>query len=223
MNTTRKEIIIHSLKTVLGLELFAFAVYLMIQVDIGLQPWDIFTQGIADKIGTLYGNVQTVISVILVLIDVFILKEKIGIGTLLDAALVGKSVDLFNWIGIIPKMEGMLVLRILIFIAGLFLAGIGQYIYITQGLSTGPRDSFQIGLTKKLKKFSVGTVNIFIMVTVAVLGVLLGGPFGIGTFIGAIGMGTVQNIVFGIAGFDPKILTHQDVITSVRILLGKEK
>lgn len=172
-NTTRKEIIIHSLKVILGLEIFAIAIYIMIQADIGLQPWDIFTQGIADKIGTLYGNVQTAISIILVLIDIFLLKEKIGIGTLLDAAIVGKSVDLFAYLKLIPEMNGSYVLRIAVFIFALFLAAIGQYIYILQGLSAGPRDSFQIGLTKKLGKFSVGTVNIFIQVTVAIAGYCL--------------------------------------------------
>lgn len=220
-NNTRTEIIIHSLKVIFGLEVFAVAIYFMIQADIGLQPWDIFTQGIADKIGTLYGNVQTAISVILVLIDIFVLKEKIGIGTLLDAAIVGKSVDLFAYLNIVPKMSGSYILRIAVFIFALFLAGIGQYIYILQGLSAGPRDSFQIGLTKKLRKFSIGTVNIFIQVTVAVAGILLGGPLGIGTILGALGMGIVQNIVFGVMKFDPKELEHQDVITSFKILVKK--
>ncbi len=223
MNATRKQILLNSLKVVLGLELFAFAIYMMMQANIGLQPWDIFTRGLSDRIGTLYGNVQTAISVVLVLIDIFILKEKIGIGTILDAALVGKSVDLFNWLKIIPLMNGNIVLRIVVFIAGLLIAGLSQYIYIAQGLSAGPRDSFQIGLTKKLKRFSVGTVNIFIQFTVATLGIILGGPLGIGTFLGAFGMGLAQNLVFGIFKFDPKVLTHQDVITSLRILLNKER
>ena len=223
MNVTRKQILLNSLKVVLGLELFAFAIYMMMQANIGLQPWDIFTRGLSDRIGTLYGNVQTAISVVLVLVDVFILKEKIGIGTILDAALVGKSVDLFNWLNIIPLLNGNIALRIALFIAGLLVAGLSQYIYIAQGLSAGPRDSFQIGLTKKLKKFSVGVVNIFIQVTVAILGIFLGGPLGIGTFLGAFGMGLAQNLVFGILKFDPKELTHQDIITSFRIIFNKER
>ena len=106
MNTTRKAIFISSLNAAIGLMMFGFGVHLTIQANLGAQPWDTLFLGIAGLTGIKYGNISVMLSVVLILIDIFVLHEQIGLGTILDAFIVGKTVDLFNRLGWIPTMNG---------------------------------------------------------------------------------------------------------------------
>lgn len=137
-------------KSAFGLFLFSCGVYLTIQADIGLAPWDCLSMGAAYRIGLSYGIVHTGISILILFIDI-LLKEKIGYGTILDALLVGNYVDLIDRILSLPKCSS-LPLGCVMVVAGLLIMGYGQYFYMSAGQSCGPRDSLLIALGKRFPK-----------------------------------------------------------------------
>jgi uncharacterized membrane protein YczE len=145
------------------------------------------------------------------------MKEKIGIGMILDAVIVGKTVDLCDALELIPAQQSI-AMGVVCMLAGLVINGCGQYLYMRVGLCCGPRDSLLLGLSKKIKKVPIGAVSIMILVVVLCLGWRLGGPIGIGTVISTFLMGPIMQLVFHVLGFDPKRVENQDLVTSAKIL-----
>lgn len=221
MNRTRGEIIKHCFFAACGLATFAAGVYLTIQANIGVAPWDCFFLGIENTFGIKYGNAAVCASLFIIIIDL-LLKERIGLGTLIDAVFTGKVVDFLNWLDVVPEQESV-VMGIVLMIAGLFLNGVGQFIYMRVGLSCGPRDGLLVGLSKKLKNIPIGIVSVMILAVALFFGWILGGPIGIGTLIGAFLMGPIMHFVFKLVHFDAEAIHHQDIITSAKVLLGKNK
>ncbi len=219
MNQTRAEIIKHCFFAACGLATFATGVYLTIQANIGVAPWDCLFLGVENTFGIKYGNVAVMTSLIVILIDL-LLKERIGLGTLIDAVFTGKVVDFLDWLDIVPPQESV-ILGVLLMIAGLFLNGLGQFIYMRVALCCGPRDGMIVGLSKKLKKVPIGIVSVLILAVVLCIGWMLGGPIGIGTLIGTFLMGPIMQLVFKMVHFDAESVNHQDIFTSVKVLLGK--
>lgn len=82
-------------RLIFGLFLFAMGSFLTIQANIGLAPWDAFSMGFSNLTGMSYGNIVVITGLLIVIID-FLLKEKIGFGTIFNAILIGKFVDFFN-------------------------------------------------------------------------------------------------------------------------------
>jgi len=222
MNTTRKQVITSAFLAVPGLMLFAVGLYITIQVNLGAAPWDVFLIGMTDKLGILYGTGSVLLNIILILIDIFVLKEHIGIGTLIDAVVVGKTVDLLNYFNLLPTMSGNVLIRVLLMIVAFFFEGFGQYLYMKLGIGYGPKDTLQIGLSRRITRISVGAVNIIILAVVLIIGILLGGPFGVGSLIAPFAVGITQQIAFNVMKFDPKSVENQDLITSVMLLLKQQ-
>jgi len=220
MNNTRKEIFKNCINAGLGLFCFGFCVYCVIQANIGVGPWDVFCIGLSNTCGILYGTASIGISVVLIIIDL-LMGEKIGLGTILDAVIVGKTVDLFNWLNPIPKIENNLPLSIGIMILFFIGEGFAQYFYMKAGLSCGPRDSLQIALGKRLPMLPIGVVNIILLAVVLIIGYFLNGPIGIGTLLCPVGIGVMQDLVFKITKFDPKSVKHQSLIASLKVIFGK--
>lgn len=219
MNNTRKSILLNVLLASAGLFFFAFGVYLTIQANIGVAPWDAFNLGLVNTLGIKYGNANIAVSLIIVAVDI-LLKEKIGIGMLLDAVLVGKYVDLFNYFSIVPKQE-KLWLSLAVMAAGMFILGFAQAMYMKAALGCGPRDSMLVGLKRRTDRIPIGIISVAIMVTVTLIGWLLGGPIGIGTVICAALEGPIMQLDFRLVRFNPTGVEHQDIITSLKILSGK--
>ena len=227
MNNLHKEqnqslisILKNSLLAAFGLFGFGVGVYLTIQANIGVAPWDTFYLGINKVTGIQYGNISIAASIIIILIDVFVLKERIGIGTLLDAVVVGKTVDLMNWLNLVPAQQNIIV-GVILMLIGLFIMGFSQYLYMQAGLSCGPRDSMLVGISKKIPKVKVGYIGTAILITVFILGWLLDGPIGVGTIIAVALQGTLMQVAFNIMKFDPKDITHQNLIQSMKVIFKK--
>lgn len=134
-----RELLKKTLLAAIGLICFGAGVYLTIQANIGVAPWDALNLGLSKTFGILYGTASVGVSVILILIDL-LLKEHIGIGTILDAVLVGKTVDFLNWLDLIPSQENIWA-GIVMMLIGFFIMGLSQVIYMKAGLCCGPRDS----------------------------------------------------------------------------------
>lgn len=132
---TRRLLFKKSIVAALGLMLFSCGLYLIIQANIGVAPWDVLCFGVAWTIGVKYGTASIGISLTVVLIDV-IMKEKIGLGTLIDSVVVGKTVDLLMWLDPVPMVYDNLPLSIGMLPIAFLIMGYGQYIYMKVGFAS---------------------------------------------------------------------------------------
>lgn len=201
-----------------GLFFFAFGVYMTIQANIGVGPWDVLGQGVARQTGILYGNVLIIISLCVLAIDVF-LREPIGLGMLLDTFIVGKAVNLFNYLDVIP-LRSSLAGGIACMLAGIVLESATMYWYMGAALGCGPRDTLLVGLCKRFKRVPIGALNMAILVTCTFIGWRLGGQVGVGTLICAFLAGPILQIVFKLFKFDAAAVCHQNLMESLKVLRG---
>ena len=202
-----------------GLFFFGFGVYLTIQANIGVGPWDALHLGLAETLHVQYGTASIAMSVLIVLIDL-LLRGRIGVGMLLDALIVGKTVDLFNWLAPVQKMSGWFS-GLLLMLAGLVVEGFSLYLYMRTGLGCGPRDTLLVQLKKKLPKIPIGLISIMILAVVTLVGWKLGGPVNFGTLICAFGTGPIMQAAFHTVHFKAEDVTHQDLVTTMMILANK--
>lgn len=206
-NNTAWDIAKNSITAALGLMLFGLGVHLTIQANIGVAPWDTLNMGLSKTFGILYGTASVIVSFTIIAIDI-LLRERIGIGTVLDAIVVGKTVDLLNWLDIVPDMEDNFPVSIGMMLIGLFIMGLGQVVYMRAGLCCGPRDSLMLAINRRLKKLPVGAVSVLMMLIVLIVGWRLGGPIGIGTIICTFGIGIMMQLAFVVTRFEPKDVKH---------------
>lgn len=211
-----RSLLLRSLKAALGLVLFGFGVYMTIQANIGLAPWDALSMALADITSLSYGIITVSISVCIVVLDL-ILGEHIGIGTILDALLVGTSTDLFLQLNILPEQQNVWM-GVLLMVAGLFIMGFGQYVYMRAELCCGPRDTLMVAVGKRLRRIPIGYVEILILVAVLAAAWILGGPIGLGTLISAVGIGLAMHLVFTLLHFEPRELHHESLIDNFKSL-----
>lgn len=220
LNTTRKEVIRNMILASFGLFVFAIGVYLTIQANIGVAPWDVLNQGLTKRTGFLYGNVMIMVSLTVILLDV-LMKEPIGMGMLLDTLVVGKTVDLMNYLNLV-KPRQTLWGGVLLLIAGIFLLAVGMRIYMALGLGCGPRDTFLVALCKRFPKLSIGALNVIMWATVTVIGWFLGGQVGLGTIVSVAAMGPVLNTLCKLTRFNAADVVHQNLLKTLKILITGE-
>jgi len=217
-NRTVGAILLHMLLAAASLFVNGFGLYLTIRANIGAAPWDVLNLGISKTFGILYGTASISVSVTILLIDI-LLKEPIGIAMFIDAVVVGKAVDFFNWIDPIPPCT-VLWTSIPLMIAGLFVVAYTQYTYMIASLGCGPRDTLMVGLAKRVRRVPIGVVSIVILGTATLIGWLLGGPVGIGTLICAFGAGPIMQLAFRSVRFDATSIRHQRLRDSARVIAG---
>jgi len=172
-----------------GLTLYGFSLTLLLRADLGLDPWDVFHQGLADTIGLSLG--RTIVLTSFAVLALWIpLHERPGIGTVANAVLVGLGVEVFS--AIIPDAEP-LWLRWVVLALGVVGNGIATGMYIGAGMGPGPRDGLMTG-TARRSGFSIRVVRTSIEVAVLITGIALGGTFGIGTIIYAVSIGPLAHV-----------------------------
>ena len=202
-----------SLFAVVGLMVFALGSYFQIQANFGMSPWNSLSQGISMNYPISFGTANIIISFVIIGIDI-LMKEPIGIGTILNALVIGAGTDIYLAIGFLPQQTS-LIGKFLVLMAGIVITCLGQYLYMKACLSCGPRDSLMVGLGKKFPKVKIGTVNIVLLAMVQVVCLILGSPVGLGTVICVFGTGTITNIVFGFLKFEPRALKHESIIDTI--------
>ena len=168
----------------LGLTLFGLGEGLLIVSAAGASPWSVFAQGIYLNFGLSIGIVTILISLV-VLILWLPLKQKPGIGTILNALIVGFMIDIC--IKFVPTPENYFSQLFLAFLAVLTV-GVGGGIYLVANLGAGPRDGLMIGLQKKTN-LPIAAVRAILEITVMSIGWYLGGTVGLGTLLFAFGIG----------------------------------
>ncbi|MCT8977990.1 hypothetical protein N4T77_15460 [Clostridium sp. CX1] len=202
-------------KLIFGLFLYSLGSFLTIQANIGLAPWEAFSMGGAYLTHLSYGNIVVITGLIIIVID-FALKEKIGFGTILNAILIGKFVDLIQFTNIIPKMSN-LGLGLLMLLLGQVVICIGSYFYIGSSLGCGPRDALMVALGKRIPKIPIGAIRGLLEGTVLIIGWLLGAKVGIGTAIYVLGIGFTLQFTFKLLHFDVKNIEHESISDTVKV------
>lgn len=220
-NNNRRGIIFNTLLAAVSLFVNGFGVYLTIHAGIGAAPWDAFNLGISNTTGITYGNASVAVSVLILVIDI-LLREPIGIAMFCDAVIVGKTVDLFNYLDIIPAPKNYID-GVFMMILGILIIGYTCAFYMLASLGCGPRDTLLVGLKKRLTKIPIGLVSIMLLCVVTLIGWLLGGKVGVGTLICAFGIGPSLQLAFFTLRFDADKVEHQDVIQSIKIFFQKAK
>ena len=218
-NRTVGAILLNMLIAFVSLFVNGFGVYLTIHAGIGAAPWDVFNLGLSGTVGIQYGTASIIVSCTILVIDV-LLREPIGLTMIIDALTVGKTVDLFEYLDIVP-VPGTLVGKILMLLAGLFVLAYTYFFYMSAALGCGPRDTLLVGLKKRMKKLPIGLVSVLLLATVTLIGWLLGGPVGIGTLLCAFGSGPIMQLAFFTVRFDAAAVSHQDLIGSFRVVFKK--
>ncbi len=216
----RRKIIIEWIRIVAGLFIFSFGVHLTIFANIGLAPWDCLGMGISYHTPFNYGISMTIMALLIVGIDL-LMKERIGFGTIIDALLTGNFVQFFNTFNPLPLNKSLWA-GILIMLTGFVFMALGMAVYMKSEQCCGPRDALLVGIGKRLSHIPIGVVEIILWAVVLVVGVLLGGPVGIGTIISTFGAGLIMQIVYSIIRFEPRDLKHRGIVEISRLLVSKE-
>jgi len=163
---------------ILGLWLFGTGEALLIKSSLGVSPWSVLAQGISLQTRLTIG-LATFITSVLVLTFWIPLREKVGLGTVLNAIVIALAIDVM--LQILPSTNTLWI-NFSEVILGVLLVGLGSGLYLTCNMGPGPRDGWMTGLHKKTG-ISVGKVRLLIEICVLTIGWFLGGTVGIGTLI----------------------------------------
>ncbi len=175
-------------RCVVGLALFGVGIALILDADLGLAPWDVFHQGVSELTGIPIGRVIVLTGVGLLLAWIP-LRQRPGLGTVLNAVEIGVVVDLVE-----PLLDtpGGWLARLGLLAGGLVLIGVGSGMYIGAGLGAGPRDGLMMGLAAR--GISVRRARTVVELSVLAAGVALGGSVGLGTVAFALGIGPMVQL-----------------------------
>ncbi|MGL5765537.1 MAG: YczE/YyaS/YitT family protein, partial [Sarcina sp.] len=186
-------------RLMLGFILCASSTVFMLNSNLGLSPWDVLHEGVSKISGMTIGTASVVIGILFLLFGM-ILGQKLGLGTILNMIIVGPIIDFIIYIEIIPVSNNIFTGMIMMII-GMLTMGYGCYLYIGCSLGCGPRDGVMLALSSR-SNIQIKYIRGIIEITVLVLGYILGGTVGLGTFISAIGLGYCLQIVFKLKKFN---------------------
>jgi uncharacterized membrane protein YczE len=168
----------------IGLVLYGGSMALLIRAALGLDPWDVFTQGLTRHLPLSFGVMTMAIGAAVLLLWIP-LRQWPGFGTVSNVFVIGLAVN--EALVLLPPLHG-LPLRIASMVGGVVLNGVAGGLYIGARLGPGPRDGLMTGLCRRTG-YSVRVVRTSIEVTVLVVGVVLGGGIGVGTVVYALAIG----------------------------------
>ena len=159
----------------IGLTLFGGGIGLMLQSRLGLSPWDVLHEGLAERVGLTVGIWSILVS-FAVLLAWIPLMERYGIGTILNAVLIGVMIDIT--VALVPE-AGSRLAEVMLMATGIVIIGLGSGLYIGANLGPGPRDGLMTAISRRGP--SIRLTRSVIEVTALIAGWLLGGTVGVGT------------------------------------------
>jgi len=167
-----------------GLIGYGFSMAVMVRSGLGLDPWDVFHQGVSDKTGLSFGTI-VIITGALVLLAWIPLRQKPGIGTVSNVFVLGIVVDIT--LAVLGDVHGF-GYQLALLTTGVVLNAVAGAAYIGAGLGPGPRDGLMTGLVRVTGR-GVGVIRTSIELSVLAVGFLLGGTVGLGTVVYALSIG----------------------------------
>lgn len=205
--TTDPDLRVRLPRLLVGLVLCGLGIAGMVQSNLGLGPWDVLHQGLSERSGIPIGTVGILVG--FVVLGIWIpLRERLGLGTVLNVILIGVVIDVT--LLFLPEPDTLLV-RSLFVASGPVLFGVGSGFYIGAGLGAGPRDGVMTALARR--GLPVGAVRAAIEITVLVLGWLLGGTVGVGTVLFATTIGPLVHVLLPRLAVDDR---YREPVVSAR-------
>ena len=186
-------------RLLLGLYLVGLGLAMMIHTGLGVPPWDVLSQGLSVQTGWSFGTSAVAISAVVLLLWIPI-KQQPGIGTVINAILIGPFADLNA--PLMPQLDGWLA-NLVWMLLGLISVALGAGLYISANLGAGPRDGLMVGLTR-VSGWPFWVIRTIGESLVLATGWLLGGTVGIGTALFAVAIGYLMQTSMKMFGFDPK-------------------
>ena len=189
-------------RLILGIVPLGIGIGMMVEARLGVSPYDVLHQGIADHTGLSFGTVVILLGLLVLLLWIP-LGQRFGIGTVINTLTVGLIVDAFlDW----SPDPGSLALRWVYLLVGIVVIAFGVGLYIGAGLGPGPRDGLMTGIAAK--GYPLWLVRTGLELTALLAGWLLGGDVGIGTVLFAFGIGPLGHFFLlrlhlGVGGGDP--------------------
>ncbi|MER7177006.1 YczE/YyaS/YitT family protein [Streptomyces mesophilus] len=184
-----------------GLTLYGASSALLLRSGLGLEPWNVLHQGLAEKTGLTIGVVSIIVGALVLLLWIP-LKQRPGLGTVSNVFVVGFAMD--GTLALVPDAEGW-TLRVLALLGGIVLNGVATGLYISARFGPGPRDGLMTGLNQATG-WSIRLARTCIEIAVVATGFLLGGTVGIGTVAYALAIGPLAQFFlrfFAIPGLEP--------------------
>ena len=198
---------------VAGVAVSALGITMMLRANVGLEPWSVLQQGLAQTAGITYGTASMIVGAAAIG-TAMLCGESFGIGTVVDIVLCAVCIDGLLWLDWIPQMHS-LPSGIPMLLAGMELLAIGTWMYMKSALGAGPRDALMVALARKTGR-SVGLCRASVEIVVIIAGFLLGGQVGIGTVIAAFGLGSLFNLNFHLLHFRAAELHQENIAETLR-------
>jgi len=167
----------------IGLVCFGVAIAWTLEALLGASPWTVFHEGAANQIGLSVGTVVSLTGLLL-LAALWVLKEPLGLGTVLNVAIIGPVVDLTR--AVMPDVETLWVQMLILGLSPVLL-GLGSGLYLNAVLGPGPRDGIMTALNRR--GIATWKARTAIELTALTVGILLGGKAGWGTIWTALAVG----------------------------------
>ncbi len=185
-----------------GIVLLSIGIALTLDARLGVSPWDVLHQGLADQTGLSFGTVVVALGLLILLLWIP-LRQRPGIGTLINVLSIGFIVDLCR--DALPHPDE-LEWRWPMLLVGILICGVGIGLYIGSGLGPGPRDGLMTGISAR--GYPLWIVRTVLELTALGAGWALGGNVGVGTVLFAFGIGPLghwflKRLHLGVGGVDP--------------------
>ena len=172
-----------------GLFLYGFTMAMLVESTLGLDPWDVFHEGVTQHVGLTFGQVVIATGAVVLLLWIP-LRQMPGVGTVLNVLVIGLAADV--GIAVIAQPDA-LWLRALLLLGGIVGNGFAGALYIGAALGPGPRDGLWLGLVRRTGR-SVRLWRTVIEVSVLAIGFALGGTVGVGTVLYAVTIGPIVQV-----------------------------
>ena len=180
---------------ILGVAVSSIGIAMMLQANVGLEPWSVLQQGMSLRTGMTYGTASAIAGAAAILTAV-LFGESFGFGTIINIAGCAVIIDAIQ------------------------AAHLGTWLYMKSALGSGPRDALMVALARKFGR-SAGACRAVVDVLVTVIGFFLGGPVGVGTIISAVGLGPLINLNFAAVRFKPAKVHQENAAETIAKIAGK--
>ncbi|MGW0997366.1 membrane protein YczE [Streptomyces sp. NPDC002520] len=172
-----------------GLALYGASSALLVEAGLGLEPWNVLHQGLAELTGMTIGVVSIFVGAAVLLLWIP-LRQRPGLGTVSNVFVVGLAMD--GTLALVPDVHSLAV-RVPLMVAGIVLNGVATGLYIAASFGPGPRDGLMTGLHRRTGR-SIRLMRTVVEVAVVVTGFVLGGTIGVGTLLYAVSIGPLAQL-----------------------------
>ena len=181
-----------------GLALYGASSALLVEAGLGLEPWGVLHQGLAELTGLSIGVVSIIVGAAVLLLWIP-LRQRPGLGTVSNVFVVGIAMD--ATLAAVPEAHGLAV-RIPVLLVGILLNGVATGLYIAARFGPGPRDGLMTGLHRRTGR-SIRLTRTAVEVAVVVTGFGLGGTIGVGTVLYAVSIGPLAQLFLRVFAASP--------------------